>query len=65
MTRQEIFYGVTTIRGYQAFMLTSGGVGGPLPFTFIDQGNSLRTPSGPLIMNVDYLSDHILNLNLN
>lgn len=64
-TRQEFFYGVTTIRGFTPFMLTNGGVGPQLPFTFIDQGNSLRTATGPLIMNVDHLSDHIININLN
>ncbi len=64
VSRQEFFYGVTTIGGYSANSLTSTGFGPPLDLTFIDQGNSLRTPSGPLVMNTLYLSDHIINVNL-
>jgi len=60
---REVFYGATTIGGYQAFQLLVGGPAGPLPLTFIDQGNSLRPPNSGLIMNVPYVSDHILNLN--
>jgi hypothetical protein len=60
----EVFFGATTINGYPAFQLLSGGGGGPLPLTFIDQSNSLPLPSGPgVVMNVPYISDQILNLN--
>ena len=63
-SRQEFFYGVTTIGGYNAQALTSTGFGPFLDLTFIDQGNSLRNAAGALQMNVAYLSDHIINLNL-
>ncbi len=64
LLRREVFYGVTTIDGYPATQLLSFGPAGPLPLTFIDQSNSLALPSGPgTVMNVPYVSDHILNLN--
>ncbi len=62
LVRPEVFFGVTTIDGYPAFQITSGGPGLPLPPFFIDQANSL-TAAGATIMNVPYLSNHILNLN--
>lgn len=61
---QEVYYGVTTIGGFAAQQLLSTGVGGPLPLRFIDQANSLMPPTGPgTVMNIPYVSDHILNLN--
>jgi hypothetical protein len=59
---REVFFGVTTLDGYDAFQLLTVGPGLPLPKTFIDQANSLRT-DGSTVMNVPYVSDHILNLN--
>jgi hypothetical protein len=66
VVRREVFFGVTTFDGYPANQILAGGVGGPLPLTFIDQSNSLMPPNGAggTIMNVPYVSDHILNLNL-
>jgi hypothetical protein len=61
--RREVFFGVTTIGGYPARQLLAGGPAGPLPLTFIDQSNSLTPPGGGTVMNVPYVSDHILNLN--
>jgi hypothetical protein len=64
LTRREVFYGATTIGGYPAFQLSSIGPPMPLPTTFIDQANSLTPPNGTgTVMNVPYVSDHILNLN--
>ena len=59
--RPEVFFGVTTLGGYPATQIL-GGPGLPLPLTFIDQANSIRKGGGT-VMNVAYLSDHILNLN--
>ena len=62
--KQEVFYGVTTLRGYDARRILSGGVRGLLPLTFIDQGNSLRRADKfTTQMNVLYATDHVLNLN--
>ncbi len=61
VVRQEVFFGVTTLRGYPANQVLCGGVGPTLPLTFIDQSNSLR--SGTTVMNIPYTSDHIINLN--
>ncbi len=58
----EVFFGVTTIGGYPATQLLSSGPGGLLPLCFIDQANSLRV-DGTTVMNVPFISDHILNLN--
>ena len=63
-TKSEVFYGVTTIRGYPATEIINTGLGNPLPPTFIDQGNSIRLGNGvSTVMNIPYVSDHILNLN--
>ncbi len=62
VTRREVFFGVTTLRGYPAIQLLCPGPAAALPPTFIDQSNSLTT-TGATIMNVPYVSDHILNLN--
>jgi hypothetical protein len=59
--RPEVFFGVTTLGGYPAVQVTSGP-GLPLPPIFIDQANSLSL-TGATLMNVPYVSDHILNLN--
>lgn len=61
-TRHEVFFGVTTMDGYPATQLLTPGPAGPLPPVFIDQSNSL-TNAGVTVMNVPYISDHILNLN--
>jgi hypothetical protein len=62
VVRNTIFYGVTTLGGYPALSVTSGGAGAPLPLVFIDQGNSIRIGGGALA-NVPYKSDVVLNLN--
>ncbi|MFT5049397.1 MAG: hypothetical protein ACI8QZ_000790 [Chlamydiales bacterium] len=65
LQRSEAFYGVTTLRGNPAFTIPSiaGTASVPLPLTFIDQCNALR--SGNTVMNVPWKkSDHFLNLNL-
>lgn len=61
VAQPEVFFGVTTLFGYPARQILSGGGGGPLPPVFVDQGNSLR--GGATIMNTPYESDHIVNLN--
>ena len=60
-TTEEVWFGVTTIRGYDARQVLSTGVGPMLPGTFIDQSSSIR--QNGTVMNVPYRSDHILNLN--
>jgi len=65
LARPEAFYGVTTLRGNEAHTIPSvaGIPSVPLPLTFIDQCNALR--SGATFMNVPWKkSDHFLNLNL-
>lgn len=59
--RNEAFYGVSTLGGYPAVQVTSGPAL-PLPPIFIDQANAIRTGGG-VVMNIPYISDHILNLN--
>lgn len=62
---QEFFYGVTTFRGFNPSRINcGGGIGAPLPFTFVDQGNSLRFPGFAPLQNTAYVSDIILNFNL-
>ncbi|MFO0985570.1 MAG: hypothetical protein U1E76_28190 [Planctomycetota bacterium] len=61
---REVFFGVTTFKGFPAFQIIAGGVGAALPPTFVDQGNSKRFPGGGLIKNVPFRSDRVLNLNL-
>ena len=63
VVRGEVFYGATTMGGNQAFEITFAGVGAPLPPTFVDQGNSLTT-NLITTMNGQYVTDHILNVNL-
>jgi hypothetical protein len=60
---REVFYGVTTIDGYEAFQLLTFGPALPLPLTFIDQCNSLRLNPAVTVMNIPFFSDHFLNLN--
>jgi len=62
-TRQEVFFGVTTIGGDFASTIPSAGVIGlPLPRNFVDQCNARRTTG--TVMNVPWKkSDHFLNLN--
>jgi len=61
LTRQEVFFGVTTLGGFPAASINSSGVGSPLPQTFIDQCSSKR--GAATIMNTPFRSDHFLNLN--
>lgn len=63
--RDDVFFGVTTLAGHDAFTIPSiaGTASEPLLPTFIDQCNALR--SGTAVMNVPWKrSDHFLNLNL-
>lgn len=60
---RQVFYGATTIGGFPAFQVTASGAGLPLPATFVDQGSSLHPATHVPVMNVRYISDHILNLN--
>jgi len=62
VTRNAIFYGVTTLGGYGAVDLMSGGLGAPLPLIFIDQADSISTP-GTGVANVPFRSEIVLNLN--
>ena len=61
VTRQEVFYGVTTLGGNFPVQMLSSGPGLPLPRNFVDQANSVR--AGGTVMNVNFRSNHILNLN--
>ena len=63
VTQREVFYGVTTFRGFDAFQLLTVGAGVDLPETFVDQGNSIRFPGNTTIANVPYVSDYIINFN--
>lgn len=58
----EVFFGVTTLGGYPALQMLTVGFPAPLPLTFIDQGSSIRAGGGP-VMNLPYLTNHVLNLN--
>jgi hypothetical protein len=64
VSHPQVFYGATTIGGFSPFQINAGGMGPALPTTFIDQGSSLHPKTQAVIMNVRYISDHILNLNL-
>ena len=58
VTRQEVFFGVTTLGGYAA---SDVDFPFPLPLTFVDQANSIN--NGATVMNVPFQSDHIISLN--
>jgi hypothetical protein len=62
VTRNAIFYGVTTLGGNGAVSILSGGLGPPLPLIFIDQADSISTP-GTAVANVPFRSEIVLNLN--
>jgi hypothetical protein len=63
--QSEVFFGVSTRGGFPNNQLTTiGGIGPPLPPHFVDQSNSLGNPVFATTMNIQYVSDHILNLNL-
>ena len=64
VVRDEVFFGVTTRGGYDATELTSEGPRRPLPLVFIDQSSSLRQPQFTVTMNIRYVSDHFIALNL-
>lgn len=58
----EFFFGVSTLGGNPAVQVNTTTPGVPLPLIFIDQSNSMRIGGGP-VLNVPYVSDHVLNLN--
>ncbi len=62
LQRHEVFFGVTTLGGFPAFQLLSGTPGSPLPPVAIDQASS-QLMNGNTVMNVNYTSFHIMNLN--
>lgn len=62
VVRNAVYFGVTTLGGDPALEITSAGIGGPLPLTFIDQGTSIRLGGAP-VMNLPYRTDFVLNLN--
>ena len=62
VVRPEVFYGVTTLNGYPALQVSSAPPV-PLPPIFIDQANAIAVAGGAPVMNVPYLSEHVLNLN--
>jgi hypothetical protein len=62
-SRPQVFYGASTIGGFPAFEIYAGGVGQALPSTFVDQCDSLQPQTQAVIMNVRFISDHVLNLN--
>ncbi len=62
ITFNRVYFGVSTFGGYPAFDILASGLTPPLAPTFIDQCSSIGTGATTL-MNVPYLSDHILNLN--
>ena len=61
VTAREVFYGVTTMRGFAPTQILATGLGSPMPTIFVDQGSSKQ--HGATIMNVSFISDHILNFN--
>ena len=64
VTKQEVFFGVTTIGGFPATQILQTGLGLPLPPVFIDQSNALLRADGTTTtMNRPFVSDHVLNLN--
>lgn len=70
-----IYFGVTTVGGWAGTQILAGGLGSPLPSTYIDQGSSNRMelvcePRGccvcwkpRTVLNLPYLSDAFINLN--
>ena len=63
--RDELFFGVTTLRGNDAFTIPSLPAAIPVPLlpTFVDQHNALR--SNVSVANVPWKrSDHFININL-
>lgn len=66
----DIYFGVTTTGGWSGTQILSGGLGSPLPDTYVDQASTKRYQCFGLfvctpvpIMNVPYFSDFIINLN--
>ena len=63
-TREEVFFGVTTLGGWSTARIVGTGTLFPISQTFVDQVNSLKKSDGTsTTMNKGYLSDHVLNLN--
>lgn len=60
--KQENYFGVTTIEGFPAHQINNGGIGAPLPPTFVDQCNSVRK-NGTHVLNIPFLTSRVLNLN--
>lgn len=63
VTATKFFFGVTTLGGNPATQVNTSSPGLPLPPIFVDQASSIRVGGGPLL-NLPYVSDHVLNLNL-
>jgi hypothetical protein len=63
ITLTEFCFGVTTLGGNPATQVNTASPNQPLPLTFIDQASSIRLGGGPLL-NLPYLTDHVVNLNL-
>jgi hypothetical protein len=62
--QSEVFFGVTTLGGFQADQHLSTGPGQPLPLSFIDQCNSILVPGSAVTRNIPFVSDHLISLNL-
>lgn len=58
----HVYFGVTTLGGYQAFELVGGNPGNPLPPVFLDQASSQR-PNGTPTMNTPFTSYYLMGLN--
>jgi hypothetical protein len=56
--RDDRFFGMVAVLDQQ-----HAAASVPLPTTFVDQANSVNLPANVAIRNVQYRSDHILNLN--
>jgi hypothetical protein len=61
--RNEYYYGVTTAGGWAPYSINTSSPSMPLPTTFVDQSNSVVLPANFATRNVQFRSDHILNLN--
>jgi hypothetical protein len=60
--QHEVYYGVTTLGGYQAFQLLGGAPAAPLPPVFIDQ-QSAHSATGSPRMNTPFQALHFVTLN--
>ena len=62
LLQNEVYYGVTTLGGWQAFQIVGGVQGGPLPPVFIDQ-QSAHNATGAPRMNTPFNPRHFVTLN--